>query len=60
MLTGYLMCTFDWEKVVSEVAHNLCLQDGLRVFNLEPIREKAHYTEDQVAQKYPRISQLEK
>ena len=23
-------------------------QDGARVFNLEPIRERAHYTEDQV------------
>jgi hypothetical protein len=23
-------------------------QDGLRVFNLEPIRERAHYTEEQV------------
>ena len=47
-------------EVVPEVAHHLNLQDGLRVFNLEPIREKAHYTEDQVAQKYPRISQLAK
>ena len=35
-----------------EVTHTCNLQDGLRVFNLEPIREKAHYTEDQVDQNF--------
>ena len=38
-------------EVGPEVTHSCNLQDGLRVFNLEPIREKAHYTEDQVDQK---------
>jgi len=31
-----------------KTAFSCAFQDGLRVFNLEPIREKAHYTEDQV------------